>query len=107
MPRWWHYLHVGLGLFLLTIAVVFIVGFGVPDSWNAVVLGGWIGAGIVYVLAGVGFGTELGSRRLDGQRFAGVGTILLGGLLIVGFGVGALYRPAVFGAAPRDEATTN
>jgi hypothetical protein len=95
------------------------------------VLVGFVAAGSVDLLAGIGFGMEVGSRRLDGQRLAGIETVLLGiatiaiwvpdlaqetivpvsmvglfgGLLIVGFGIGALYRPAVFGAATREDPT--
>lgn len=127
MPRWWHYLHIGLGVFLLIMAGVLFVVF---DPWNDAALMGFVAASVVYLLAGTGFGVDLGTRRLDGQRLAGVGTVLLGiamtairvtdpargtigpasavgvfvGLLVIGFGVGALYRPAVFGAAARDEA---
>lgn len=78
-------------------------------------------------------GVDLDSRRLNGQRLAGVGTILLGvaqiaiwmpdlargaivpvsaiglfgALSISGFGIGALYRPATFGAATREERAAN
>jgi hypothetical protein len=131
MPRWWHYLHIGVGLFLLVIVAISFVLFSVHSPWSYVVLGGFVAAGFVDLLAGIGFGVESGSRRLDEQRLAGAGAVLLGiamiaiwvpdlaretivpismvglfgGLLIVGFGIGALYRPAVFGAATREDPT--
>lgn len=133
MPRWWHFLHLGLGSILLAIAILSFLVFDGHSPWNYLVLVGFAAAGVVYLLAGAGFRVEFGTRRLNGQRFAGVGTIVLGiaaiaiwvpdltqgtvtpvpvfglfvGLLTIGFGIGTLYRPAVFGTAARDEAVSS
>jgi len=129
MTHWWHYLHLSLGSFLLVMAAVLFVVFDPHGPWNYAALVGFVAAGLVDLSAGAGFGIDFGSRRLAGQRLTGVGTMLigvamianqvpgfargsvisqatvglLGGLLIVGFGVGALYRPEEFGPRIHDE----
>jgi len=123
MPRWWRYWSFGIGLLTLIAAGALYVLFDPSSALAYLDLLLFVSVALLSFLSGLGIQFRVGTRRIWGKHFHAasqllLGTLLLsspavafleqtvapydvlagaGGLLMLLFGFGTLYRPAAFG----------
>ena len=82
MPRWWHYMSIGVGGLGLVLTIAVAVFLGSPNSTGFVVYALMAAGFSVLLSADLGFGVGVGTQRVEDVRLSGVGQMLLGGALI-------------------------
>lgn len=123
MPRWWRYWSFGIGLLTLIAAGALYVLFDPSSALAYLDLLLFVSVALLSFLSGQGIQFRVGTRRIWGKHFHAASQLLLGtlffsflavafleqaiepwnvlagagGLLMLLFGFGTLYRPTAFG----------